>query len=82
MPLFKSEKKCTGHCVTGDAVVESQHFYVWDPEKKVGKETEKMKKQIRQMERPKELDKPLQDRWLSFPFQVKQLHFGTATGFH
>lgn len=50
MPLFKSEKKCTGHCVTGDDVVESQHFYVWDPEKKVGKETEKMKKQIRQME--------------------------------
>lgn len=30
--------------------------------KKVGKEMEKMKKQIRQMERPKELGKPLQDR--------------------
>lgn len=34
------------------------------------------------MERPKELGKPLQDRWLSFPFQIKQLNFGTATGFH
>lgn len=50
--------------------------------KKVGKEMEKMKKQIRQMERPKELGKPLQDRWLSFPFQGKKLQFGTAIGFH
>lgn len=42
---------------------------------------ENMKKQIRQMERPKELGKPLQDRWLSFPFQIKQLCSGTAIGF-
>lgn len=37
MPSFKIEKKCSGHCVTADITMESQHFDVWDPEEE-GKE--------------------------------------------
>lgn len=81
MPSFKIEKKCSGRYVTADITTESQHFDAWDPEEE-GREGNGKNEGVNLMERPKELGKPLQDRWLSFPFQVKQLHFGTATVFH
>lgn len=54
-PLPKT--RSPGPCGTADVTVESSNFMFESLEKKVGKEMEQMKQQIRQLESPKEQER-------------------------
>lgn len=54
-PLPKT--RSPGPCGTADVTVESSNFLFESLEKKVGKEMEQMKQQIRQLESPKEQER-------------------------
>lgn len=58
---YKLKRIVLGIIITGDIIMKSQHLAFGTLRKKVEEEMEKMKKRVRQMERPKKLSKPLQD---------------------